>query len=332
MRAWCITRPGGPDVFELEELPDPQPGPEEIVVRVQAVGVNRADLLQRRGYYPAPPGFDARVPGMEYAGVVERAGHRCRLRKAGDKVMGIIGGGAYAEKLVAHERETLRVPEGLALTHAAAVPEAFLTAYRALYLEADLAHGEWCLIRAATSGVGMAAVQLAHAFGNRSIGTSRSAARLQKLAVLGLDAGLTESDGDLPKQVAGITGGAGASVVLDLLGGGYLAENLACLRDEGTLVLVGAMAGREDHIDLGIFLNRRLKLKAMTMRSQPLERKIELARMFEQRLAPWLEMGKLKTFVDKLVPFEDAPQAHRVMEAGGHLGKIVIVMQPVISV
>ncbi|MGA9851425.1 MAG: NAD(P)H-quinone oxidoreductase [Gammaproteobacteria bacterium] len=326
MRAWSIAQPGGPDVLKLEILPDPQAGPGEVLVSVRAVGVNRADLLQRRGLYPAPPGFDARVPGMEYAGVVEQAGARCRLRQPGDTVMGIIGGGAYAEKLVIHERETLRMPGQLTFTDAAAVPEAFLTAYRALYLEGGLAHGAWCLIRAVTSGVGMAAVQLAHVFGNRSIGTSRSVQRLEKVRALGLDAACVDGEDTLVERVRGITGGEGVSVVLDLIGGGHLAENLACLREEGTQVLVGAMAGREDRIDLGAFLNRRLKLKAMTMRSQPLERKIELARMFETRLTHLFESGKLQACVDKVVPFNDVPQAHRLMEAGGHQGKIVIAL------
>ncbi|MGH8283508.1 MAG: NAD(P)H-quinone oxidoreductase [Gammaproteobacteria bacterium] len=326
MRAWCITQSGGPEVLKLEIVPVPQMGPEEVLVSLQAIGVNRADLLQRRGLYPAPPGFDARVPGMEYAGVVEQVGARCRLRHPGDAVMGIIGGGAYAERLVIHERETLRVPGQMTFTDAAAVPEAFLTAYRALYLEGGLVHGEWCLIRAATSGVGMAAVQLANVFGNRSIGTSRSAQRLEKVRASGLDAACVDSEDTLVECVRGITCGEGVSVVLDLVGGGHLAENLACLREEGTQVLVGAMAGREDRIDLGGFLNRRLKLKAMTMRSQPLERKIELARLFVRRLTPMFESGKLRACVDTVVPFSQAPEAHRRMEAGGHLGKIVIAL------
>ena len=326
MRAWCITRPGGPEVLKLEQLPDLLPGPEEVLIRVQAAGVNRADLLQRRGDYPAPPGFDPRIPGLEYAGVVEAAGPRCRLRKPGDAVMGLIGGGAYAEQLLAHERETIAVPTGLSMTQAAAVPEAFLTAYRALFLEGGLAHGEWCLIRAVTSGIGTAAVQLAHVFGSRSIGTNRSAARLGRVQALGLDAACVDGGEELVRRVTEITAGQGVSVVLDLVGGGHLAQNLACLRDDGTQVLVGAMAGREDHLDLGNVLRRRLTLRAMTMRSLPLERKIALARLFEQRLTPLFESRKLQPLVDRTVAFNDAPEAHRCMEAGAHLGKIVIAM------
>lgn len=325
MRAWCIHEPGGPDVLKLETVPDLQPGPEEVRVTVEAVGVNRADLLQRRGQYPAPPGFDARIPGIEYAGVVESAGVRCRLRRPGDRVMGITGGGAYAESLVAHERETLRVPDGITLIDAAAIPEAFLTAYRALYQEGKLAHGEWCLIRAVTSSIGMAAAQLTKVLGNRSIGTSRSVERLERLAFLDLNAGHVQGSASLTERVTGVTDGEGVSVVLDLVGGGQLADNLACLRPEGTLVLVGAMAGREDRLDLGLFLHRRLRLVAMTMRSQPLERKIGFARLFEMRLTPLFRSGKLKPIVDKQVRFADAPEAHRLMEAGDHMGKIVIV-------
>jgi NADPH2:quinone reductase len=240
--------------------------------------------------------------------------------------MGIIGGGAYADYVIAHERETIAVPDNIASAPAAAIPEVFLTAYRALFLEVRLNAGEWCIVRPATAGVGIAAVQLIRALGARSIGTSRSRERLDAVRRFGLDAGHVDSEGELGEAVRELTGGEGAAVLLDLLGGGYLAENLAALRDEGTQVLVGCLAGRKDKIDLGRFLQRRLKLTAMTMRSLPIERKIALARLFEARLTPLFATQRLHAFVDRKVAFAEAPQAHRLMESNQHCGKIVIAL------
>lgn len=324
MQHWRISRPGGPEVLSLAETQDPEPGPEEVLVRVQAVGVNRADLLQRRGLYPPPPGFDPAVPGLEYAGVVERAGVRTRLRRVGDRVMGLVGGSAYAELVVVHERETLSVPEPLSAEAAAAIPEAFLTAYRALYLVAGLQAGELCVIRAVTSSVGVAAVQLVRALGGRSLGSSRAAARLERVKPLGLDYGHVENAGDLAQAVRAVNGGEGAAVVLDLLGGGHLAENLAALRDEGSMVLIGLLTGRQDRIDLGDLLMRRLCIRSMTMRSLPLEDKIALVRRFDSTLLPLFRLQRLKPVVGTVLSFAQAPEAHRLMESGAYADKIVL--------
>ncbi|MEX0729725.1 MAG: NAD(P)H-quinone oxidoreductase [Aquisalimonadaceae bacterium] len=324
MRAWRITAPGEPDVLRLETMAEPAFGPSDVRIRVHGAGLNRADLLQRRGIYPAPPGAIADVPGLEYAGVVEAVGDKVLDRKPGDRVMGLTLGGAYAEQVVVHERETIRIPEGMDMARAAALPEAFLTAYRAIFLEGGLQAGQWCLIRAATSGIGLAAAQLVKAFAGHTIGTSRSAERLEKIKANGLDVALVDGQQPLAESVREVTGG-GAHVILDLVGGkGNLNENLKALRPEGTQVVVGIMAGPKDEIDIWQLLLRRLTLRAMTMRSLPLERRIGLARMFEDRLLGFFENGILAPVVDTVLPFEEAVQAHTLMEAGSHTGKIVL--------
>lgn len=327
MRAWKITNPGEPDALQLETMSEPPMGPFDVRVRVLGVGLNRADLLQRRGMYPAPPGAVADVPGLEYAGVVDAVGDSVLGRKPGDRVMGLVGGGAYAEQLVVHERETIRIPEGMDMAKAAAVPEAYLTAYRAIFLEGGLQPGQWCLIRAATSGIGLAATQLVKAFAGRSIGTSRSADRLEKVKANGLDVAVVDGERPLKDAVKEVTG-EGAHVILDLVGGrGQLGENLKALRPEGTQVVVGLMAGPKDEINMGLLLMRRLTIKGMTMRSLPLERRISLAQMFEDRLLSFFESGVLAPVVDTVLPFEEAVKAHELMEAGSHTGKIVLVRE-----
>ncbi len=326
MRAWIVEQPGEASALQLGEIGSPEPGPDEVRVDVRAIGINRADVIQRKGFYPPPPGFDPRVPGLEYAGVVAAVGDRVQSRAVGDAVMGLVGGGAYAENVLVHERDTLDVPDGMSLNDAAAVPEAFLTAYRAVFLEAGLKPGQWCLIRGATSGVGLAALQLIRALGARSIATSRTQERLDAIESIGFDLGLVDGDdgvADIVQQRAG-----GAHVVLDFVGAAALKDNLAALRAEGTQVLVGLMSGRKSEIDLGAMLMRRLRLVAMTMRSLPLERKIELAQMFNDRLLPLFEAGTLRPVVDRVFGFEDAVAAHEYMESGAHSGKLVLSLDP----
>lgn len=325
MRVIAIREPGEPDVLELGERPDPQPGGAEVRVRVHAAGINRADLLQRMGQYPAPPGADPAVPGLEYTGVVDAVGPSAQLRRPGDRVMGLVGGGAYAEYVVVHERETIRVPEQMDLTTAAAVPEAFMTAYRALFLEGGLRRGDWAVVRAATSGVGMAAIQLIDALGAHAIGTSRSSERLDRLKALGMRAGHLEGGrSSLAETVKDISDGQGAAVLLELVGGADFQANLKALREEGTLVLVGLLAAREASLDLGRMLMRRLTLRAMTMRSQSLERKIAFARQFEHELLPLFENGVLRPMVDTVLPLDQARELHRRMASNEHLGKLIL--------
>lgn len=324
MRASVITASGEPEVLKLQDRPVPEPGGAEVLVRVEAAGVNRADVLQRRGMYPAPAGVPADVPGLEYAGRIEAVGPRATQGRVGDRVMGLVAGGAYAEYVIVHERETQRIPDDLDSITAAAFPETFMTAYRALFLEGGLQPGQWAVVRAATSGVGISALQLIRALGAFGIGTSRSRERLQALAPHGLAAGHVDGEGGLGDLVREHTDGKGASVCLDLVGGGQLAANLDALRDEGTLVVVGLMGGAEDRLDMGTLLRRRLTVRAMTMRSQPQEIRIRLARMAEERLVPLLSDGRLRPAVDQVFPLAEAAAAHAYMEANRHAGKIVL--------
>jgi len=323
MRASVITSAGEPEVLEIRDRPVPEPGGAEVLVRVEAAGVNRADVLQRRGMYPPPPAIDPDVPGLEYAGTIEAAGPRATLRKPGERVMGLVGGAAYAEYLIVHERETQLVPEGIDSVAAAAFPETYMTAYRALFLEGGLQPGHWALVRAATSGVGISALQLIHTLGAYGIGTSRSRARLKALHVHGMKAGYVEGEGSLAELVREQSAGRGASVCLDLVGG-HLADALEAVRDEGTLVLVGLLGGTRDEINLGSLLMRRQTIRAMTMRSQPQETRIRLARISEERLVPLLAEGRLKPVVDRVFPLAEAALAHAHMEANRHAGKIVL--------
>ncbi|MGN8158707.1 NAD(P)H-quinone oxidoreductase [Salinisphaera sp. RV14] len=331
MRAWLIDDKDDSRKLVLADIKSPKPGPDEVLVDIRAIGINRADIMQRRGAYPPPAGFDPLRPGLEYAGEVAAVGKRVTTRKVGDPVMGLIGGGAYAEQVVVHERETMMPPAHYDHASAAAVPEAFLTAYRGLFLEGGLAPGQWALVRGATSGVGVAALQLIAALGSRSIATSRAQERLDELATrfksLGLgtafDLGAVDGVDGVAERVHNQTGGA--HVVLDFVGAAVLEDNLAALRDEGRQVQIGIMGGAKTELNMATLLMRRLSLVAMTMRSLPLERRIAMARMFDDRLRPLFELGRLRPMIDQTFDFAQANEAHAAMESGSHLGKLLLV-------
>ncbi|MDO8666931.1 MAG: zinc-binding dehydrogenase, partial [Gemmatimonadales bacterium] len=244
MRAIFIAKAGGPEVLELRDAEKPAPAEGEVLVRVHAAGVNRADVLQRMGKYPAPPGVPADIPGLEYAGEVTALGAGVTRWKAGDRLMGLVAGGAYAEFVVTHEDTALAIPRGWTYDAAGAVPEVFLTAYDALIRQVNLAAGDVVLIHAVGSGVGTAALQIAKAFGATVIGTSRSAAKLKSALPLGLDVAVDTSRERFGDAVARATAGRGVDVVLDLIGGALFNETLATLTDRGRLILVGLTAGR----------------------------------------------------------------------------------------
>jgi putative PIG3 family NAD(P)H quinone oxidoreductase len=330
MRAIVI---GNAASLELREVPTPEPGPGQARVRVRACGVNRADLLQRRGFYPAPPDAPSDIPGLEIAGEVDAVGSGTTEVRLGDRVYGIVSGGAYAEAVVVHARTLAPIPcpEGkpLDFTLAAAIPEAFLTAYDAMVLQCGLAPGESVLVHAVGSGVGTAAVQIARAIGARSIGTARSKEKLGRAEALGLHAGITVdvSPGGSPRfaaRVREVTGGRGVDVVLELVGGAYVPESLASLADRGRLVLVGLMAGPRADLDLSVVLRRRLRLFGTVMRSRPLEEKIALAQVLARNISPLVDAGELVPIVDRVLPLERAAEAQDSMESNATFGKIVL--------
>lgn len=324
MRALVITEPGGPDVLRLGERPDPRPGRSDIVVRVHAAGLNRADLLQRRGHYPAPAGWPEDVPGLEYAGVVEAIGDDVRRWSAGDRVMGLVGGGGCAERVVVHELEALPVPDALELDAAAAVPEVFITAHDALVTRLGLRGGEWLLIHAVGSGVGTSALQLAKTMRARVVGTSRTAAKLERARELGLDVGVDTSDGSFAGAVKEATDGQGVAAILDLVGGDYFEENLASLATLGRQVVVGTVAGTTARLDLGTLLRRRITLVGTALRNRPLHEKITATALFERQVVPLLASGAVAPVIDRVLPMEEAAEAHRLMESNETFGKLVL--------
>lgn len=324
MKALVITRPGGPEVLELMDRPVPQPGPGEIRVRVHASALNRADLLQRRGSYPAPPGAPADIPGLEYAGEVDAVGEGAGLWAVGNRVMGIVGGGGHAEYVVVHEREGIRIPQNLSWEEAAAIPEAFLTSYDALFRQLDLTVGERLLVLAVGSGVGTAALQLAGAAGATVIGTSRSAAKLKRARELGMEIGVDTTREDLAEAVNQATYGSGVHAVMDLVGGPLLEASLRVVALRGRVCVVGTTGGSKVEVDLGLLLRRRIHLFGTVLRSRPLEEKIALAREFSSAVLPLISSGRIRPVVDSTFPFAQVRKAHERMEGNDSFGKIVL--------
>jgi putative PIG3 family NAD(P)H quinone oxidoreductase len=320
-----IREPGGPEVLELQERPVPEPGSRELLVRVQATAVNRADLLQRRGLYPAPAGAPVDIPGLEYAGIVERIASDVTEWDAGDRVMGITGGGAYAEYVVVHEGEAVPVPEHLTSVEAAALPEAGITAHDALLTRCHLRAGETVLIHAAASGVGTAAIQLARALGARVLGTARSAAKLARVASLGLTTAIV-ADRDWPERVLEATDGRGVDIVLDLVGGDYLAGNIRVLAPRGRLVIVGLVAGRTAPLDMGAVLTKRLDIHGTVLRARSRDEKIIAAALFTRDVFPFLAADEIRPVIDRVLPLEEAAAGHALVESNANVGKVVLVV------
>ena len=324
MRAIAIASPGGPEVLEERDVALPEPGAGQLRVRVHAVGVNRADLLQRQGRYPAPPGVPADVPGLEYAGTVDALGPGVEGWRVGDRVMGLVGGGAYAEAVVVDAREVVAVPAGLSFEEAAAVPEAFITAHDALFTLLGLRAGESVLIHAVGSGVGTAAVQLARAAGARVLGTSRSAWKLERATSLGLEIGIDAGAEAFAEAVRRHTGGRGVDAILDLVGGGYLRGNLESLAVKGRMAVVGLVAGRRAELDLGLLLARRLTVIGTVMRGRSPDEKAAAVAAFRDDVLPLLEEGRVRPVVDVVLPFHEVREAHRRVEADRNFGKVVL--------
>lgn len=322
MRAVVIQAPGGPEGLAIAAVADPVGGPWDIVVDVRASALNRADLLQRRGLYPAPRGAPRDVPGLEVAGVVAAVGEHVTRWRPGDRVMAIVGGGGNADRVAVHEREAMRVPDGLTFTEAAALPEVFMTAFDAVVLQGGLASGQWLALNAAGSGVGTAAIQLARALGARTVGSARSEDKLERARGVGLDAGGV--DLVAAARAAGVQGDGGASVLLDLVGGPGLGAALEVLRPRGTAVLVGLLAGGKAEVPLGLVLSRRLTIVGTVLRSRPVEEKIALARAFEDRVVPLFESGRLRPVVDRVLPLAEVAEGHRLLEGNATFGKVVL--------
>jgi NADPH2:quinone reductase len=326
MRAVLVKAPGGVDALELGEVPAPVPSAHQALIEVHAAGVNRADLLQRRGLYPPPPG-ESTILGLECAGVVCAVGREVTRVAVGDRVMALIGGGGYAELAAVDERLLLPIPAGLAFTDAAALPEAFLTAYEALLRTAELGPGERVLIHAAASGVGTAALQLAREIGAYTFASSRAAEKAQKLRDLGADRVIDTSREDFRQVIDEESGRNGVDVILDLVGAAYAEKNQASLAAGGRWVVVGLVGGSSATIDFARLLQRRQKICGIVMRTRPLAEKAAIVRGFGDELLGWLKDERLRPIVDCVLPLSDVRAAHERMEQNQNVGKIVLAVR-----
>lgn len=329
MKAVWIKEFGAADNLEVREVAHPaHPMGSEVLVRVNAVGLNRADIMQVKGFYPAPPGYPQKIPGLEFAGEVAEVGEGVRNFKPGDRVFGITAGGAQAGFLLSGESLLVEIPANLNFIEAAAVPEVFITAHDAIFSQANLQPGETLLIHAVGSGVGLAALQLAKTRGAKTIGTSRTADKLERCKEFGLDEGiLTDKDIDLAKIINEKTGGRGADVILDLVGAKYFEANLAGLAAKGRLMLVGLTGGAKAEFNLGMALHKRAKIIGTVLRARPDAEKAEATAKFAAEVIPLLESGRAKAVVDKVFPLGDVQAAYEYLESNASFGKVVLDLQ-----
>jgi NADPH2:quinone reductase len=325
MKAVVISEPGPPEVLKIQEIADlTLAGRDEVKVSVRAAALNRADLLQRLGKYPAPAGVDPRIPGLEFAGVVQEVGTGVTEWAPGDRVMGLLGGGGYAEQVITSERMLLPVPENLGWEQAAGVPEVFATAFDALFTQLNLAPGETLLIHAVASGVGITALQFAKTTGCRVFGTAGSDEKLKVASDLGLDVAINYRTRDFREVVAAETRNQGVDAILDLVGAPYWASNLASLKTRGRLVIIGLLGGNKAEVNLAEVLTKRLTIRGAALRSRPLEEKIALMQSLRRQVVPLLQSGRVRPVIDRVFPFEQAAQAHAYMQSNASIGKIVL--------
>ncbi|MEO6991696.1 MAG: NAD(P)H-quinone oxidoreductase [Candidatus Baltobacteraceae bacterium] len=327
MRAAVYARPGDPDVIEIRDVPAPEPGPDDVTIEVAYAGLNRADLLERMGRYGPP--VAARGPaigGLEYSGTVVARGRNVHDIALGERVFGIVGGGAHAEQVVTDARSAMRLPDALSLEAAAAIPEAFITAWDALFRLGGFALGSTLVVHAAGSGVGLAAIALAKRAGGFVLGTSRTPEKLERLRALGLDAGVA-LDGDWPAAVRALGRGRGADLILDLVGAPVLARNLEALATGGRIVQVGTLGGASGTFSLAPLMAKRATLVGTVLRARPLNEKIALARDFAARIVPLFANGRLAPIVDRTFALADLADAHRYLESNANFGKVLIAVR-----
>jgi len=323
MRAVEIAKPGGPEVLVPASRPLPVPKPGEILVKVAAAGVNRPDVLQRMGLYPVPPDASD-LPGLEIAGEVVACGSEARMWKVGAGVCALAHGGGYAEYCAVPEVQALPVPRGLSTVEAASLPETFFTVWSNVYDRGRLKPGETLLVQGGSSGIGVTAIQMAKAMGNRVLATAGSDEKCAACVKLGADKAINYRTQDFQAEVLAATGGKGVNVVLDMVGGDYVPKELKCLADEGRLVFIAFLRGPKTELDINEVMRRRLVLTGSTLRPRPVEFKGAVARSLREHVWPLIEAGKIKPVVFKTFPLAQAAEAHRLMESSQHIGKLVL--------
>lgn len=323
MKAVITTADGGTDVLEIGEIPPPQPTETQLLVDVKATALNRADLIQRRGGYPPPPG-ESEILGLEIAGTVSELGKNTEGFNIGDPVFGLVGGGGYAEKSIIDHRMAMHIPSDWSFEEAAAVPEVFFTANENIFTLGQLTERETILIHAGGSGVGSAGIQIAHHTGAQVFVTASTTEKINKCIELGAKAGINYKDTDFTEEIRRLTNGDGVDVVLDFIGAEYLQRNLSILKTKGRLLQVGLMSGSETNINLGIVMRKRLKIIGSVMRPQSLKEKIAITQRFVQRWLPELKDGTLQPIIDTVFTLEQVQKAHEYMEQNRNFGKIIL--------
>jgi NADPH2:quinone reductase len=323
MKAIQISKPGGPEVLVPAERPNPVPKPHEILIKVAAAGVNRPDVAQRQGNY-APPPDASDLPGLEVAGEVTAIGAEVKLWKVGDKVCALVHGGGYAELCVTPEVQALPVPKGLSMVEAASLPETFFTVYSNVYDRGRLAAGESLLVQGGSSGIGVTAIQMAAAMGNRVFATAGSDEKCAACVKLGAEKAINYKTQDFVAEIKAATGGKGVDVVLDMVGGSYVPRELKCIAEDGRLVFIATLGGAKTEIEIFEVMRKRITISGSTLRPRPVAFKGAIAKNLREKVWPLIDAGKIKPVIYKAFPLAQASEAHRLMESSQHIGKIVL--------
>jgi putative PIG3 family NAD(P)H quinone oxidoreductase len=323
MRAVVISEPGGPDVLQVAEVPDPAAAPGEALVEIVGAGVNRADLMQRQGLYPPPPGAPP-YPGLECSGRIAALGEGTGGWAVGDEVCALLGGGGYAEKVAVPAGQLLPLPAGVSLADAAGLPEGACTVHSNVFQFAALQPGETLLVHGGGSGIGTMAIQLAREHGARVACTAGTPAKLDRCRELGAGLAVNYNTEDFVEAVRDFTGGRGADVILDIVGAAYLPRNVAALATGGRLVVIGMQGGTRGELDLGLLLSKRASVCATTLRARPAAEKAAIVAAVREQVWPLITAGRVRPVIDSVLPLAEAPQAHRLMESGAHFGKVLL--------
>jgi len=327
MRAIEISAPGGPEVLRVTQRPVPIPAANEVLIEIAAAGVNRPDVLQRKGGYPPPPGASD-IPGLEVAGTIVATGAGANTWKIGDRVCALVTGGGYAEYVAAPAPQCLPIPRGLTLVEAAGLPETFFTVWVNVFERAGLKGSETLLIQGGSSGIGVTAIQMARAFGHRVFVTAGSAEKCTACEKLGASRAINYRTEDFVAVVKELTGGKGVDVILDMVGGDYVPRELACLADDGRLSLIAFLGGTRATIDMTDILRRRLTITGSTLRARLVEVKGAIAQSLKQKVWPLIEAGRIKPVIYRTFRLEEASAAHALMESSAHVGKIILEVKP----